>query len=85
MKLEVSVLPKPCDDPNYLFYTNAHPGILALAMQPKKGGKGPDDLEGVPFIVPGDRYNEVSPCRIDGPHKLIVALHHSASCITGTL
>jgi alpha,alpha-trehalase len=41
---------------------NETPGILALAMKevvPLEGGE--KDFVGIPFVVPGARFNEVSP------------------------
>ncbi|KAG8928293.1 alpha,alpha-trehalase nth1 [Tulasnella sp. 418] len=59
--LDVVVLPPKCDDPAFVKSLNDKPGILALAMQeiddPKvKGGK---TLKGIPFVVPGARFNEL--------------------------
>ena len=42
--------------PEYMRDLNDRPGLLALAMREKPGS---DDLEGVPFIVPGARFNEL--------------------------
>ncbi|KAJ7285295.1 alpha,alpha-trehalase-neutral trehalase [Mycena rebaudengoi] len=47
MNLDVQVLPEKADDP-------AFPGILALAMREVDGS-----LKGIPFIVPGARFNEL--------------------------
>ncbi|KIO28389.1 glycoside hydrolase family 37 protein [Tulasnella calospora MUT 4182] len=58
--LDVVVLPPKCDDPAFVKSLNDKPGILALAMKevddPKGGGK---TLKGIPFIVPGARFNEL--------------------------
>ncbi|KAG8899400.1 alpha,alpha-trehalase nth1, partial [Tulasnella sp. 408] len=58
--LDVVVLPPKCDDPAFVKSLNDKPGILALAMKEvddtKSGGK---TLKGIPFIVPGARFNEL--------------------------
>lgn len=38
---------------------NEKPGLLALAMRKEKDEKGQDTLKGIPFIVPGARFNEL--------------------------
>lgn len=38
---------------------NEKPGILALAMEEVTLPDGSTDLKGIPFIVPGARFNEV--------------------------
>lgn len=39
---------------------NDRPGILALAMKEISRGEGQDpDFQGIPFVVPGARFNEV--------------------------
>lgn len=57
--LEVEVLPPICDDPLYVKSLNEKPGILALAMDEVDDGNGGRTLKGIPFIVPGARFNEV--------------------------
>lgn len=59
--LDVVVLPPKPDDPKFVKSLNDKPGILALAMREVdddrvKGGK---TLKGIPFVVPGARFNEV--------------------------
>lgn len=63
--LQVSVLPKKCDDPLFVQSLNDKPGILALAMEEVDDGQGNSTLKGIPFIVPGARFNEVN-C-VDAP------------------
>lgn len=60
MNLDVQVLPEKCDDPVFVQSLNGKPGILALAMNEVVDGKGGMTLKGIPFIVPGARFNEVS-------------------------
>ena len=59
LNLDVQVLPKKCDDPAFVKSLNNKPGILALAMNEVNDGKGGKTLKGIPFIVPGARFNEV--------------------------
>ena len=59
LNLDVQVLPKKCDDPKFVKSLNNKPGILALAMNEVDDGKGGKTLKGIPFIVPGARFNEV--------------------------
>ncbi len=60
LKLDVQVLPPKPDDPVFVKSLNDKPGILALAMEHVDDGKGGKTLRGIPFIVPGARFNEVS-------------------------
>lgn len=60
MNLDVQVLPEKPDDPLFVKSLNSKPGILALAMNEVDDGKGGRTLKGIPFIVPGARFNEVS-------------------------
>ncbi|KAI7858220.1 trehalase-domain-containing protein [Circinella umbellata] len=53
LKLDVQLLPENIT-PEYVKSINDRPGILALAMR-EKG----NTLEGVPFVVPGGRFNEM--------------------------
>jgi alpha,alpha-trehalase len=63
MNLDVQVLPKKPDDPAFVKSLNSKPGILALAMNEVDDGEGGKTLKGIPFIVPGARFNEVCvPC-----------------------
>ncbi len=40
--------------PEYVLSLNENPGILALALQ-----RAGDEIQGVPFVVPGGRFNEM--------------------------
>jgi len=59
MNLDVVVLPPKPDDPEFVKSLNSKPGLLALAMDEIDDGKGGKTLKGIPFIVPGARFNEV--------------------------
>lgn len=59
MNLDVVVLPPKPDDPYFVKSLNSKPGLLALAMNEVDDGKGGRTLKGIPFIVPGARFNEV--------------------------
>jgi alpha,alpha-trehalase len=59
LNLDVEVLPPKPDDPMFVKSVNERPGILALAMKKKKLPNGKTTFEGIPFIVPGARFNEV--------------------------
>ncbi|KAG6832783.1 hypothetical protein H0H92_009401 [Tricholoma furcatifolium] len=59
MNLDVQVLPEKPDDPAFVKSLNNKPGILALAMNEIDDGKGGKTLKGIPFIVPGARFNEL--------------------------
>ncbi|KAJ8072258.1 alpha,alpha-trehalase nth1 [Marasmius tenuissimus] len=59
MNLDVQVLPPKPDDPMFVKSLNSKPGILALAMNEVDDGKGGKTLKGIPFIVPGARFNEL--------------------------
>lgn len=61
LNLDVQVLPRKPDDAVFVKSLNDKPGILALAMEEIDDGKGGKTLKGIPFIVPGARFNEVSP------------------------
>jgi alpha,alpha-trehalase len=50
---KVGVLPEAYSD-EYIETLNTKPGILALALEQKA-----DSLQGVPFVVPGGRFNEM--------------------------
>ena len=60
LNLDVQVLPPKPDDPIFVKSLNTKPGILALAMQDASDGKCGKTLKGIPFIVPGARFNEVN-------------------------
>ncbi|TFK74113.1 glycoside hydrolase family 37 protein [Pluteus cervinus] len=59
LNLDVQVLPEKPDDPMFVKSLNLKPGILALAMNEVDDGKGGRTLKGIPFIVPGARFNEL--------------------------
>ncbi|KIK10222.1 glycoside hydrolase family 37 protein [Laccaria amethystina LaAM-08-1] len=59
LNLDVQVLPGKPDDPTFVKSLNSKPGILALAMNEVDDGKGGKTLKGIPFIVPGARFNEL--------------------------
>ncbi|VDB85689.1 unnamed protein product [Peniophora sp. CBMAI 1063] len=59
LNLDVRVLPPNPDDPAFVKSLNGAPGILALAMQEADNGHGGRGLKGVPFVVPGARFNEL--------------------------
>lgn len=52
-KLKVVQMPKNIT-PDYVLSLNKKPGILALALQIKN-----NEISGVPFVVPGGRFNEM--------------------------
>ena len=62
LHLDVQVLPPKPDDPHFVKSLNDKPGILALAMEEVNDGKGGKTLKGIPFVVPGARFNEVRQC-----------------------
>ena len=57
MDLDVQVLPTTPDD--LVKSSNNKPGIVALAMNEVDDCKSGKTLKGIPFIVPGARFNEV--------------------------
>ncbi|KAF8181259.1 alpha,alpha-trehalase-neutral trehalase [Pholiota molesta] len=59
MNLDVQVLPAKPDDPVFVKSLNSKPGLLALAMNEVDDGAGGKTLKGIPFIVPGARFNEL--------------------------
>lgn len=66
LRLEVISLPKEgVDDPAFVKSLNETPGLLALAMEDVDDGDGNTNLRGIPFIVPGARFNEVGPLPSD--------------------
>jgi alpha,alpha-trehalase len=75
LKLDVQVLPEKCDDPAFVKSLNGKPGLLALAMNEIEDGKGGKTLKGIPFIVPGARFNEVY--QFSASHLLYLGLTHS--------
>ncbi|KAF9103068.1 alpha,alpha-trehalase nth1 [Mortierella sp. GBA35] len=58
LQLEVVQLPKEIT-PMYVQSINEKPGILALAMTKHLEEDGSETLKGVPFVVPGGRFNEM--------------------------
>ncbi|KAF2663617.1 neutral trehalase short isoform [Microthyrium microscopicum] len=59
IRLDVQWLKDPCDDPAYVRDLNNAPGLLAVAMEEYINDKGEKDLRGLPFVVPGGRFNEL--------------------------
>lgn len=57
LNLDVQVLPATPDDAHFVKSLNHKPGILALAMNEVSDGQ---TLKGIPFVVPGARFNEVA-------------------------
>ncbi|KAI8393429.1 trehalase-domain-containing protein [Radiomyces spectabilis] len=58
LRLEVERLPKEITA-EYVKSINDRPGILALAMRKETDAFGQTTLRGVPFVVPGGRFNEM--------------------------
>ncbi|KAF9935716.1 alpha,alpha-trehalase nth1 [Modicella reniformis] len=58
LKLDVVQLPEVIT-PKYVQSINEKPGILALAMTKFVDEEGHETLKGVPFVVPGGRFNEM--------------------------
>lgn len=58
LRLDVQMLEKEIT-PEYVKDLNAKPGLLALAMEEYTNEAGEKDLRGVPFVVPGGRFNEL--------------------------
>ncbi|KAF9169658.1 alpha,alpha-trehalase nth1 [Mortierella sp. AD011] len=58
LKLDVQQLPEEIT-PKYVQSINDKPGILALAMTRHLDDEGRETLKGVPFVVPGGRFNEM--------------------------
>ncbi|KAI7894398.1 trehalase-domain-containing protein [Mucor mucedo] len=58
LNLDVQYLPKDIT-PEYVKSINDKPGILALEMKKVKDKNGNDTFKGVPFVVPGGRFNEM--------------------------
>ncbi|KAH9998930.1 glycoside hydrolase family 37 protein [Russula vinacea] len=59
LNLDVQVLPPNPGDQYFVKSLNSKPGILALAMNEVDDGRGGRTLKGIPFIVPGARFNEL--------------------------
>lgn len=58
LNLDVQYLPKDIT-PEYVKSINDKPGILALAMKKVQDVNGEFTFKGVPFVVPGGRFNEM--------------------------
>ena len=58
MNLDVQWLPESDITADFIRSLNDKPGILALEME-VDDSKGRDDLVGLPFVVPGGRFNEL--------------------------
>ncbi|KAJ5942138.1 hypothetical protein N7516_002306 [Penicillium verrucosum] len=59
LRLDVQMLPAVITS-DYVMELNDKPGLLALAMEKKLNeSTGETDLVGVPFVVPGGRFNEL--------------------------
>lgn len=60
MRLDVQWLKEKCDDNEYVRDLNEAPGLLAIAMERVADTpEGKPDYKGLPFIVPGGRFNEL--------------------------
>jgi alpha,alpha-trehalase len=57
IRLEVCYLPEKIT-PEHVRDLNEKPGLLAVAMKKVIGEDGKETLQGVPFVVPGGRFNE---------------------------
>ncbi|KAG9289416.1 hypothetical protein G9A89_007977 [Geosiphon pyriformis] len=58
LNLQVEMLPQDIS-PEYVKSINDRPGILSLAMRKYVDDQGNTTLRGVPFVVPGGRFNEM--------------------------
>jgi alpha,alpha-trehalase len=79
MNLDVVVLPPKPDDPYFVKSLNSKPGLLALAMNEVDDGNGGRTLKGIPFIVPGARFNEV--CLVLSCHILFFLILFDISAL----
>lgn len=60
MRLDVQWLDPDCGRPEYVRDLNKAPGLLAIAMEEwVDPATGKTDLHGLPFVVPGGRFNEL--------------------------
>jgi alpha,alpha-trehalase len=59
MRLDVVWLAENCDDEVYVRDLNKAPGLLAIAMEDITTEPGKPDFKGLPFVVPGGRFNEL--------------------------
>lgn len=58
LNLQVEYLPEEIT-PEWVRDVNDKPGLLALAMEKYQDDEGNTHLRGVPFVVPGGRFNEL--------------------------
>ena len=59
IRLDVQWLPKERVTGEYVRDLNKAPGLLAVAMEEYTDHTGKKDLRGLPFVVPGGRFNEL--------------------------
>ncbi|KZF19009.1 glycoside hydrolase family 37 protein [Xylona heveae TC161] len=59
IRLDVQLLPEEGITPEYVRDLNSKPGLLAVAMEEYEDETGKTDLRGLPFVVPGGRFNEL--------------------------
>jgi alpha,alpha-trehalase len=60
MRLDVQWLAEDCSDAAYVRDLSKAPGLLAIAMEETyDASTGKTDLRGLPFVVPGGRFNEL--------------------------
>lgn len=61
LRLDVQLLPEGEITPEFIKSLNQKPGVLALEMDvlSQESSIEPKELKGVPFIVPGGRFNEL--------------------------
>lgn len=59
IRLDVCLLPEGAATPEQVRDMNDKPGLLALDMKVVTGQDGQETLQGIPFIVPGGRFNEL--------------------------
>lgn len=60
LRLEVQMLPENPSDPEYVRDLNEAPGLLAIEMERiEDTPDGQPDFRGLPFVVPGGRFNEL--------------------------
>ncbi|PVH90927.1 glycoside hydrolase family 37 protein [Periconia macrospinosa] len=59
IRLDVQWLADNPSDEAYVRDLNEKPGLLAIAMEEYINEKGVKDMRGLPFVVPGGRFNEL--------------------------
>lgn len=60
LRLDIQLLPAGKISPEFVRDINNKPGLLALAMEKYKDPEtGEEELRGVPYVVPGGRFNEL--------------------------